>query len=938
MAVHLAVTACLLCWGACAWSAETEPAIADTVTQLLSLDGAWRFRTDRGDVGESRGWFETAAEDVSWQTVRVPHCWNTDTEWDGYKGRAWYRRCFALPWDFADKRLLIRFESCFHTAKVWLNGTLLTTHEGANVPFAVDATESARVGEDNMLVVAVDSRPRKDTLPAVGNTFNAKAFDWWPWGGLTGPVAVRALPLIAVQRVQVRTDPDLIDSAIVDARVTLKNAAPEGFQGFVSVRILESDGALVAGPDQASSLRQPVNMEAGGTATKSFAYAIDHPALWHFDRPYLYSIEVRVEDEQRRTLHSTRARFGVRKIQVAKGRFYLNGEWIRFGGIVRRADMPGLGPIASGRLLGRDVDLIRRANAIVARPSQYPPSHALLDHCDRNGILVIADIPAWFLSDKQLRDKKLVGLAKRMLQEAISEAYNHPSVWAWCVGDGMALRSGAAKDYVRAMRDVVRSLDSDRFVTCGAHGQKFSRGTAIDVADFILWNQNIARWNPKSAPIGQALDALHASWPDKMIVASLSGFNDGGAKDERAMRQGIAAALKDIRPRPFVGGALFAYLSRYRTPIEWRTAYDRKGRCALMGLTTSERKPLAAYEFLRSELSPVRLTGLSHRIEGLSPKGRIATAVTWQLDSPVAASLPSYRVDGYELRWRVKSPDSSESAESEGLRGGRTLPSSKASYFDREPMSPLGGTIGWTWEATGPHSLDVSLVTPAGRTVSRIERTLRLGKSVALPSPVVLVDLAPQFNNDAISPEANRKAANFDAPKRSSGASYPASEMPDSGAIVCCAGKPAVPFLFPQKEEPKKNNVACKSQTISVQPGRYSILWVLGAAANGDQKDGLRLEYDDGEEKAALELSDWCGKPKFGERLALRSSFRHGWEGEEEAMACCMWAQSVKLDPKRTLRALVLPEQPAMHVFALTLVCAADAKTDTASSKDTEKP
>ena len=70
------------------WASETgaQPCI----TEVASLCGEWRFRTDPDDRGVKENWQSGGTSSGSWRTVTVPHTWQIETPLTAYRGVAWY--------------------------------------------------------------------------------------------------------------------------------------------------------------------------------------------------------------------------------------------------------------------------------------------------------------------------------------------------------------------------------------------------------------------------------------------------------------------------------------------------------------------------------------------------------------------------------------------------------------------------------------------------------------------------------------------------------------------------------------------------------------------------------------------------------------------------------------------------------------------------------
>ena len=141
----------------------------------LSLDGTWAFAL--GSCAETQ--FDPAKPLPDAQPIAVPASYNDQndqtTALRRHYGWVWYQRKVTLPAFCAGQRVVLRFGSVTHTAKVWLNGQLIAQHKGGFTPFEADVTALLQPGETALLTVACDNRVNHSTLH-VGNEDGQLAF------------------------------------------------------------------------------------------------------------------------------------------------------------------------------------------------------------------------------------------------------------------------------------------------------------------------------------------------------------------------------------------------------------------------------------------------------------------------------------------------------------------------------------------------------------------------------------------------------------------------------------------------------------------------------------------------------------------------------------------------------------------------------------------
>ena len=183
----------------------------------------------------------------------------------------------------------------------------------------------------------------------------------------------------------------------------------------------------------------------------------------------------------------------------------------------------------------------------------------------------------------------------------------------------------------------------------------------------------------------------------------------------------------------------------------------------------------------------------------------------------------------------------------------------------------------------------------------------------------LILDLTPYFNNDGISYDADRTDGNFDG----DGATYPAEDLPPSNSPVECEG---VVFRFPSKEDGQNNNIVLEGQWIVVPQDVFDGLYFLGVSLGGYLEDVVRFVFADGsKEEAFLGLSGWnkSHNLRYGERVGMLCSGYHFPSKhiytDRVGVDYGIWMQHIPIGAAHPLVAVELPDNPGMHIFAMTL-------------------
>ncbi len=431
----------------------------------LDLSGIWDFRIDPAHVGDQAEWFTGLAADEAARPIAVPGSWNEQyADIFNYLDLAWYVRRTYVPRSWQGQKVFVRVGSANYYATVYVNGVRVGSHEGGHLPFAFEITSLLKWDSENVVAISVENELKPTRVPA-GNMSTAlgpfasyprTTFDFFPFAGLHRPVVLYSVPQTYIEDVSVVTNTD------GTVRVTARLNDPVAVQGSIS---------LSAGGN--TPLQAKLWFEQGVAEAK---LKVPAPRLWSDTDPYLYELTVST-DSDRYSLP-----VGIRTIAVEGGRILLNGKPVKMNGFGRHEDF-----IASGRglnlpLLVKDYQLMRWTGANSYRTSHYPYSEEEMQMADREGFLIIDEIPAVSLQfENEENAATRLRMCLQQLDELITRDKNHPSVVMWSVanepmpsslnlgslgasanGDPSAVRG---KQFLDTLLRRARALDPTRLVT-----------------------------------------------------------------------------------------------------------------------------------------------------------------------------------------------------------------------------------------------------------------------------------------------------------------------------------------------------------------------------------------------------------------------------------------------------------------------------------------
>ncbi len=610
-------------------------------TTRVDLDRDWSFCTDPGQIGEAAQWQKHPPPHTD--SISIPHTWNIGRR-DGYLGKAWYFATFQIPVRSPALHVKLHFGATFYSARVWLNGVELGSHEGGYTAYSFEITPQLQ--RTNHVAVEIDNRVGAATIPGLAQRSGDHAwYDWWDYGGIVRDVWLTMGGPIQVRRQQIRSQ-IVEDEAIVEDKILLENHLAR--KQPISVRM------TARGP----------RGEIAGTETRDVALApqvnsvdlslkIRSAQLWGIDHPNLYRMQVQIIGPRGEILDEQSDTFGLRKIEIRDRHLLLNGERVRLTGVTRHEESVWEGLAETVGTMLHDYDDMRSLQVTLTRPVHYPQNSFILDYADRHGILLIPEIPVWQFSETQLKDPRVLALAKQQMREMIEESGNHPSIFAWSVCNESDTGTPGGIAYFRAMRDFIRQLDPSRFVSYADDrlpGLKRAEDSAANDADFLMMNQYFGSWHGPESALAESLDRIGRMFPEKMMIVSEFGlpgiFADNPEDADRMRVRIIQEQMPELARRDWIAGAILwcyqDYKSRRNLPPGREQGYVEHG------LVDEYRQRKPSYYVWKVLNAPAIMEAQWEQAMEGPPAGFKVT-----LKPNGLQDLPSYPLRDYRLAWEL---------------------------------------------------------------------------------------------------------------------------------------------------------------------------------------------------------------------------------------------------------------------------------------------
>jgi beta-galactosidase len=519
--------------------------------------------------------------DSLWRLVQLPHDYVvegsfTNTAETGHASlplaNAWYRQTFTLPSSAAGQSVWIDFDGVYHNSTVWINSHCLGYWHSGYASFRYDITPYTIAGGTNLLAVHVD--PHVDE----GWWYEGAGIYRHVWLNMANPLHVAPSGAFVTAQVQ-GPDSNGNASAGLTITTTITNASALA-QTFTLV-------SQASGPDglSAGTATTAVTLPAGAVTNVIQSLSIANAHLWSLEMPQLYQLQTSIQ-QGTQLIDSCVTPFGIRSIyyDVNNG-FFLNGKRVELKGMCNHQDLAGVGIGIPDNLFYWRVMKLKERGANAWRCSHNPPSPALLDACDRLGMLVmdenrnLGDATGGYApTTAQTPYSDLSALASMILRDR-----NHPSVimWSMCNEESIS-GTQAGADIFYAMKKRVLEFDASRPVTCAMNGGWFDLGITL-VEDIEGFNYSPGEY-----------DAFHQDYPSQPMYGSetSSAMADRGeyTNDNMAYLSSYSSpegAWQPVVERPFMAGSFTWTGFDYKgepTPYGWPCISSKFGILDLCGL------------------------------------------------------------------------------------------------------------------------------------------------------------------------------------------------------------------------------------------------------------------------------------------------------------------------------------------------------------------
>ena len=393
--------------------------------------------------------------DAKPETVQLPHDFviKKDVSPSAAAGRAsgfyegdigYYGKILCMPEELPGA-VILEFDGVYRNCEIKINGMPAGEHKYGYTPFEVNITNYLKPGENEISVMV-------DTLPDPNSR-------WYTGGGIYRDVHLLtgAVRHIAPGGIWVYTADVADNCAALQVEITLEGKARKESREEIRLTLYDPSGNEAVSKVCRAQIQNPNVVRT--------VLSVEDAKLWSTETPDRYKLKAELLTDQNVT-DTAEEYLGIRTLSLDhKKGLCVNGESVKLHGGCVHHDNGVIGAVSVYAAEERRVRKLKEAGYNAIRTAHNPPSLALLEACDRLGMLVLDEAFDMWMTAKGIydyhRDFRTHG--KEDVQAMVARDRNHPSVILWSVGNEIEdMGNPHGLEMMKKLIDAVREMDPTR--------------------------------------------------------------------------------------------------------------------------------------------------------------------------------------------------------------------------------------------------------------------------------------------------------------------------------------------------------------------------------------------------------------------------------------------------------------------------------------------
>lgn len=554
----------------------------------LSLNGEWDFAFDDEQVGLKEKWYNQFPEG---KKIVVPFAYQTAKSGindPSFHDVVWYRTTFSVPEEWLDRQLVLHFGAVDYRAWVYVNGSLITYHEGGNTPFSANITTHYDVQATNEIVVRVEDPSEDVTIPRGKQYWHEQSASifYTRTTGIWQPVWIE--PVMESSIEGIRFTPDIDRGEIV---VEYNVPKQEGLSLRTAIQF---KGQLLV--EEETTIFEAYVKRSYDLRNRFTDRSNIHDDGWYWTptNPNLFDVTIELLHEGK-VIDSVDTYFGMRKVSIENGKFLLNNKPYYQKLVLDQGYFPGaLLTAPTDEDLKNDIVLAKEMGFNGARKHQKVEDPRYLYWADKLGFLVWGEMA----NCSEYSEEAARRLATEWF-EVVKRDYNHPSLIVWVPlneswGISRVAYEKQQQDHATSMYYLTKSIDTTRPVLsnegwehtisdiCGIHNYQS--------AEHIKQSYETVEQAIETEPANRVIYANgyeHRGEPIMITeyggiaykIDEQEGWGYSSVKSSEDLIEEYKKVTEAILQSPILQGFCYTQLTDVEQEINGLLTYDRKPKC-----------------------------------------------------------------------------------------------------------------------------------------------------------------------------------------------------------------------------------------------------------------------------------------------------------------------------------------------------------------------
>lgn len=427
---------------------------------IISLSGKW----------------EKSYDDENWEVVNLPNSSNT-------KDRVIYRKIIKIQdkpvTDYAWQLFFLGIDD---EVEIFFNEKSLGNYTSMMIPFFVRIPTNFINNDANTLKIIVKNSKHTSRTIRERNIYTKKLYT-----GVIRDIYLIKTPLVWINDFKLKIKlVNNFQSGEIELKVNISSSDLDRFFKILkekdtsrielsnkNIFTLEAQLFYDRDSNRSISKSNTIQFSLGNetTVTHNINLSVAFPKLWNLnsltlDSADLYRLTIKLS-RGTKVIDEISTSVGFKQITVSnsenKQHFFINGTPFELKGVDYIEDFADFNQTLTANRMEEDIKLIKMLGANAIRFKYNPPHPYLSFLCDKNGILMLIDLPVYDVPKKFLNDEEIRVRLNNFIQKVTLYYDNNVSTMAWGTSEGLEEGSEDYKNFSKYLTNALKT-NSDKLI------------------------------------------------------------------------------------------------------------------------------------------------------------------------------------------------------------------------------------------------------------------------------------------------------------------------------------------------------------------------------------------------------------------------------------------------------------------------------------------